>query len=84
VSWAQALELLVVNRLIDPGSEFRIHRQWFEQSAMDELLGVDFAVAAKDRLYRCLDRVWEHKQELFIHLRQRRQDLFDVRFDLLL
>ena len=32
---------------------------------MDELLGTDFAVAEKDRLYRCLDRVLEHKQELF-------------------
>jgi len=41
-----------VNRLIDPGSEFRVHRQWFDQSAMDVLLGVDFAVAEKDRLYR--------------------------------
>jgi hypothetical protein len=69
VRWAQVLELLVVNRLIDPGSEFRVHRQWFEQSAMDELLDVDFAVAAKDRLYRCLDRVLDHKQELFTHLR---------------
>ena len=45
VSWAQVLQLLVVNRLIDPGSEFRLHRQWFDQSAMDVLLGVDFAVA---------------------------------------
>ena len=57
VSWSQVLELLVVNRLIDPGSEFRVHRQWFDQSAMDVLLGVDFAVAEKDRLYRCLDRI---------------------------
>ena len=39
VAWAQVLELLVVNRLIDPGSEFRLHRQWFDQSAMDVLLG---------------------------------------------
>jgi transposase len=84
VRWAQVLELLAVNRLIDPGSEFRLHRQWFERSAMDELLGVDFAVAAKDRLYRCLDRLLEHRQELFTHLRQRWQDLFDARFDLLL
>jgi hypothetical protein len=38
VSWAQVLELLVVNRLIEPGSEFRWHRQWFDQSAMDVLL----------------------------------------------
>ena len=84
VSWAKVLELLVVNRLIDPGSEFRVHRQWFDQSAMDVLLGQDFAVAEKDRLYRCLDRVLEHKQELFVHLRKRWQELFDAEFDLLL
>jgi Transposase DDE domain len=84
VGWAKVLELLVVNRLIDPGSEFRLHRQWFDQSAMDVLLGVDFAVAEKDRLYRCLDRILEHKQELFVHLQQRWKNLFDARFDVLL
>src|ERR1700692_3055653 len=84
VAWVQVLELLVVNRLIDPGSEFRVHRQWFDQSAMDILLGQDFAVAEKDRLYRCLDRVLEHKQELFVHLQQRWKDLFEAEFDLLL
>jgi transposase len=84
VGWAQVLELLAVNRLIDPGSEFRLHRQWFDQSAMDVLLGVDFAVAEKDRLYRCLDRILEHKQELFQHLQQRWKDLFDAQFDVLL
>jgi transposase len=84
VAWPQVLELLVVNRLIDPGSEFRVHRHWFDQSAMDVLLGQDFAVAEKDRLYRCLDRVLEHKQELFVHLQQRWKDLFDAEFDVLL
>jgi len=84
VAWSQVLELLVVNRLIDPGSEFRVHRQWFDQSAMDVLLGQDFAVAEKDRLYRCLDRVLEHKPELFGHLQQRWKDLFAAEFDLLL
>jgi transposase len=84
VAWPQVLELLVVNRLIEPGSEFRVHRHWFDQSAMDVLLGQDFAVAEKDRLYRCLDRVLEHKQELFVHLQQRWKDLFDAEFDLLL
>src|SRR6516162_8144379 len=84
VSWAQVLQLLVVNRLIDPGSEFRVHRQWFDQSAMDILLNADFAVAEKDRLYRCLDRILEHRQELFRHLQQRWKDLFDAQFDVLL
>ena len=84
VGWAQVLQLLVVNRLIDPGSEFRVHRQWFDQSAMDILLGVDFAIAEKDRLYRCLDRILEHRQELFQHLQQRWKDLFGAPFDVLL
>jgi transposase len=84
VSWAKVLQLLVVNRLIDPGSEFRLHRQWFDHSAMAELLEVDFAVAEKDRLYRCLDRIVEHKTALFQHLRERWQDLFQVQFDVLL
>lgn len=83
VPWEKVLRLLVVNRLLDPGSEFRVHRQWCDQTAMGELLGSDFAVAEKDRLYRCLDRLLEHKQELFQHLRQRWQDLFAAPFDVL-
>jgi len=84
VPWDQVLELLVVNRLIDPGSEFGVHRLWFVQSAMADLLGADFAVAAKDRLYRCLDRLLAHKQTLFQHLRQRWQDLFQAQYEVLL
>ena len=84
VAWSQVLQLLVVNRLIDPGSEFRLHRHWFDQTAMADLLGVDFAVASKDRLYRCLDHLLAHKQDLFVFLRQRWQDLFQARFDVLL
>jgi transposase len=84
VSWEKVLQLLVVNRWIDPGSEWRLHRQWFLSSAMDELLGVDFAVAEKDRLYRCLDRILEHKQELFVWLKQKWADLFHADFEVLL
>ena len=61
VSWEKVLRLLVVNRLLEPGSEFRVHRHWFVESAMDALLETDFAVAEKDRLYRCLDRIVPHK-----------------------
>jgi len=84
VSWEKVLRLLVANRLLDPGSEFHVHRQWFVDSAMDELLETDFAVAEKDRLYRCLDRVWEHKQELFVWLKQKWADLFHADFEVLL
>jgi hypothetical protein len=84
VPWAKVLQLLVVNRLIDPGSELRIHRQWFLRSAMDELLGVDFAVAGKDRLYRCLDRIIEHKDSFCQFIADRWKTLFDTSFDVLL
>jgi transposase len=84
VNWEKVLRLLVVNRWIAPGSEFRVHRQWFVDSAMDELLGVDFAVAEKDRLYRCLDRLLAHKHDLFIWLKQKWADLFHADFDVLL
>ena len=84
VSWEKVGRLLVVNRLLDPGSEFRVHRQWFVDSAMDELLQSDFSVAHKDRLYRCLDRVLAHKQELFVWLRQKWADLFAADFEVLL
>src|SRR5438270_7234065 len=84
VSWDKVLQLLVVNRLLDPGSEFRVHRQWFVSSAMDELLQTDFAVAEKDRLYRCLDRLLAHKEELFVFLKQKWADLFGADFEVLL
>src|SRR5208337_2804106 len=39
---------------------------------------------ALHRLYRCHDRLLQHKQTLFDHLTGRWRDLFNVRFDLLL
>jgi hypothetical protein len=84
VAWEKVLQLLVVNRRLDRGSEFRVHRQWYLSTAMDALLGTDFAVAEKDRLYRGLDRVLEHKQERFVWLRQKWADLFQADFEVLL
>ena len=84
VPWEKVLQLLTIHRLIHPGSEYHLHREWFLHSAMDELLHVDFQAAGKDRLYRCLDRLLEHKDDLFGHLRQRWQDLFAAEFDVLL
>ena len=84
ISWAKVLKLLVVNRLIHPGSEFYIHRQWFDKTAMDELLNTDYRIAAKDRLYRCLDRILKHKEALCKHLKSRWEDMFGIEFDVLL
>jgi transposase len=82
--WRQVLETLTVYRLVDPGSEWRLHRQWFHDSAMADLLGADFGLAQKNNLYRCLDKVLAHRAELFRHLRRRWEDLFGVKFEVLL
>jgi hypothetical protein len=82
--WRHVLQTLVCYRLIDPGSEWRLHRQWFEHSAMGDLLGADAALVAKNTLYRCLDKLLAHKPALFSHLRQRWQDLFGAQFEVLL
>jgi len=83
-SWEHILRTLVCYRLIDPGSEWRLHRQWFEASAMADLLGEDYGLVAKNALYRCLDKLLAHKAALFSHLRARWQDLFAATFDVLL
>ena len=82
--WLNVFKTLVCYRLIDPGSEWRLHRYWYEQSAMADLLGEDFGLVQSDKLYRCLDKLVDHKTALFDFLRQRWQALFDARFEVLL
>src|SRR5437773_1900583 len=80
----QVLLVLVVYRLLSPGSEWRLHRHWFERSALSDLLGADSALADIHTLYACHDRLLEHKEALFDHLVRRWRDLFNVSFDVLL
>jgi len=82
--WLKVLKTLVAYRLIDPGSEWRLHREWFDASAMADLLDSDFALAEKNTLYRCLDRLVEHKDDLFKFLKRRWGELFGAKFDVLL
>src|ERR1700759_2019850 len=82
--WLNVLKTLVAYRLIDPGSEWRLHRRGYEQSAMGDLLGEDFALAGKDTLYRCLDKLLVHKRDLLGFLQQRWQTLFQANFEVLL
>src|SRR4249920_211299 len=82
--WDQVLQVLATYRLIAPGSEWRLHRQWFGNSAMADLLGADFGLAEEHKLYACHDLLLEHKEALFSHLVGRWRDLFNVEFDVLL
>ena len=82
--WDVVLVVLVAYRLLSPGSEWRLHRQWFESSALADLLGADFALAEIHKLYACHDRLLAHKHALFDHLVGRWRDLFNLSFDVLL
>ena len=81
--WLDILKIQACYRLIDPGSEWRLHRHWYEHSGLRDLLGSDRAIA-DDTLYRCLDKLLAHKQDFFSFLRNRWAALFDARFDVLL
>lgn len=84
IAFSKVLKLLVINRLIKPGSEFYVHQHWFDRTAMDVLLGCDFTVAQKNRLYQCLDKILPYKDELCQHLKERWETLFDISYDVLL
>ena len=82
--WEKVLRILVHYRLISPGSEWRLHRHWFETTALPDLLQVDARSAQDDTLYRCHDLLLAHKEALFAHLRERWSDLFGARYEVLL
>jgi hypothetical protein len=82
--WEKVLRILAIYRLLSPGSEWRLHRHWFATTALADLLYVDAGAVADDTLYRCLDLLLAHKEELFGHLRQRWSDLFGARYEVLL
>ena len=82
--WLKVLKTLVAYRLLDPGSEWKLHRCWFDRSAMADLLDDDFRLAAKDTLYRCHDRLLDHREALFTHLKDRWSGLFGASYDILL
>jgi hypothetical protein len=76
--------VLVANRLFAPGSEWRLHREWFDRTALADLLGEDAGLAESHKLYRCHNRLLEHKRSVFEHLIGRWRDLLNVSFDVLL
>lgn len=82
--WDLVLLVLAAYRLLSPGSEWRLHREWYGRTALADLLGEDFGLAESHKLYACHDLLLAHKEALFDHLTGRWRDLFNVKFDVLL
>jgi transposase len=84
VPWSMMATILVLCRLCRPSSELHIAEHYYRQTAMADLLGVPAERVNDDRLYRALDQLLPHKEQLEIHLKNRLGELFDLEYDLLL
>lgn len=84
VAWWRSVLILVVARLCHPSSELHIAEQWYPTTALPELLGVPADRVDDNRLYRTLDVLLPHKEQLEVHLKNRMGELFDLEYDLLM
>ena len=84
VRWSLTAMILVIARLLEPSSELHIAEQWYAKTALPELLGVPESRVDDNRLYRALDILLPHKEELEKHLNNRLGELFALEYDLLL
>jgi transposase len=84
VPWATMAAVLVIARLCEPSSELHIAEDWYRKTALQDILGVPSELVNDDRLYRALDALLPHKEEIERHLRERLGELFQLDYDLLL
>jgi transposase len=84
VAWSVSALILVIARLLEPSSELYTAEQWYPKTALAELLGVPVDRVDDNRLYRTLDELLPHKNELQVHLKERLGNLFALEYDLLL
>ncbi len=84
VAWGDVVAILTIARLCEPSSELHVAEDWYRSTALEDLLGVAVERIYDERLYRALDRVLPHKEELEKHLVERLGELFAIEYDLLL
>jgi hypothetical protein len=83
IPWSLMASILVLARFCAPSSELQIAESWYEKTALDDLLAVPGDKINDDRLYRALDAILPHKDELCRHLQTRYGELFATTFDFL-
>jgi hypothetical protein len=84
VPWSLSALTLVIARLLEPSSEMHTAEQCYPKAALAELLGVPAERVDDNCLYRTLDELLPHKEQLEIHLKQRMGSLFALDHDILL
>jgi len=84
IPWPLMATVLVLGRLCDVSSELHLAEQFYESSALADLLSVPAEKVNEDRLYRALDALLPHKPALEKHLKEKLGELFELDYDLLL
>jgi transposase len=84
IGWSLVACVLALGRFCAPSSELRISESWYQKTALEDLLGIAGEKINDDRLYRALDAMLPHRDELFRHLQRRYGEWFGVKYDLLL
>jgi transposase len=84
VPWSLSALILVIARLLEPSSELHIAEQWYPKTALAELLGVPVERVDDNRLYRTLDELLPHQEDLQVHLKNQMGSLFALDYDILL
>jgi transposase len=84
VGWDLTACILTLGRFCAQRSELSVAERWYEDTALEDLLGVPLDKINETRLYRGLDVLLEHKETLCQHLLSRYRDWFGVGFEFLL
>ena len=84
VSWTALANVLIVSRFCEPSSELHIAEHFYRKSALSDLMGIPDEDIYDNRLYRALDKLLEHKDEVQQHLKERLGELFAIKYDILL
>jgi len=83
ISWADMFVVLSIARFCRPSSELAIAENWYEKTALEDLLGIAVEKVNDDRLYRGLDKILPYKDQVCEHLQERYAEWFGAKFDFL-
>ena len=83
IPWAKMFCLTTLARFCQPSSELAIAENWYEKTALEDLLGIPLEKIDDNRLYRTLDKLLPHKDDISKHLQARYAEWFGSDFDFL-
>lgn len=76
--------LLLIGRMVSPGSELHSYHWAKRNTALGELRGTDFSKLSKNTLYEVSDKLYKHKKGIENYLSAKERSLFNLRETIIL